>query len=60
MTTVNAFTAALAEERAVANSALLDALRTGDEGARRDALERLADLRDIADRNLGTRVPVMA
>ena len=60
MTTANAFTAALAEERALANAALLAALRTGDEEARRDALARLADLRDIADRTLGTPVAVMA
>lgn len=50
--TVNAFTAALAEERARATSALARALHAGDETARRDALDRLADLQDIARRSL--------
>jgi hypothetical protein len=50
--TVNAFTAALAEERARATTALAQALHAGDETARRDALDRLADLQDIARRSL--------
>jgi hypothetical protein len=50
--TVNAFTAALAEERASATAALAQALHAGDEIARRDALDRLADLQDIARRSL--------
>ncbi len=52
MTTANAFTAALVEERTAATAALADALRTGDETARLDALDRLADLQDIACRSL--------
>ena len=52
MTTANAFTAALAEERTAATTALADALRAGDETARLDALDRLADLQDIACRSL--------
>lgn len=54
MTTVTAFTAALAEERARATSALAQALHAGDDAARRDALDRLADLQDIAQRSLET------
>jgi hypothetical protein len=60
MTTINAFIAALAEERALANTALVAALRAGDDSARRDALERLEDLREIADRTLSTPVAVTA
>lgn len=52
MTTVNAFTAALAEQRAEATTALADALRTGDDAARLQALDRLADLQEIAHRSL--------
>ncbi len=52
MMTANAFTAALAEERAQATTALADALRAGDEAARLDALDRLADLQDLARRSL--------
>lgn len=52
MNTANAFTAALAEERSAATAALVDALRIGDETARLEALDRLADLEDIACRSL--------
>lgn len=55
MMTVNAFAAALAEERAAATTALAQALHSGDEVGRRDAFERLADLKDIAERALDNR-----
>ena len=54
MTITTAFTSALAEERAHAQAALLSALSLGDEDARLDALSRLADLGDIAQRSLDT------
>lgn len=56
MTITTAFTSALAEERAQAQAALVRALRRGDEEARLDALGRLADLGDIAQRSLDTPV----
>ncbi len=49
MTVTNAFTSALAEERSLARARLH---RARSEAERRDALERLADLQDIAARSL--------
>lgn len=45
----NAFATALAEERTAAHSQLLGA---GSDAERREALDRLADLDDIAARSL--------
>lgn len=52
MTATSAFMAALAEEHALARSELHEAMTTGDEALRNQALGRLADLQDIAARSL--------
>lgn len=52
MTAVSAFMAALAEEHALANAQLRSAEHSGDEARRVQALNRLADLQDIAARSL--------
>ncbi len=52
MTAVSAFMAALAEEHAIARAELHRAEDTGDDALRSQALNRLADLQDIAARSL--------
>lgn len=52
MTATSAFMAALAEEHALARTDLHRAVVTGDEVLRSQALNRLADLQDIAARSL--------
>lgn len=52
MTAVSAFMAALAEEHALARAELRCAEAAGDDALRLQALNRLADLQDIAARSL--------
>lgn len=52
MTAVSAFMAALAEEHALARDELRSAEATGNDALRLQALNRLADLQDIAARSL--------